>query len=144
MLSPAVTWSFPPTIACCYLAVASTWLLLWLLLLLCRYMRWLPADMDEQRRRRLAKLKLHWAAVDDHVLAVSAASTQGCELLLFSKRPPCVKCSSSGGHHAAVQWDGALLRVCCSAGVHGIMHKHTFDSQPPAAAAGFWLRNTMP
>jgi hypothetical protein len=43
-------------------------------------MRWLPADMDEQRRRRLAKQKLHWAAVDDHVLAVSAASTKGREL----------------------------------------------------------------
>lgn len=44
-----------------------------MLLLLCRYMRWLPAGMDEARMRRLAKHKLHWAAVDEHVLAVSMA-----------------------------------------------------------------------
>jgi hypothetical protein len=56
-------------------------------------MRWLPADMDEQQRQRLAKLKLHWTAVDEHVLAVSSAAvtaastTQGCKLLLFRSVP---------------------------------------------------------
>jgi hypothetical protein len=81
-------------------------------------MRWLPSDMDEQRRWRLAKLKLHWTAVDDHVLAVSsaavtAASTggdKGCEYLLLARfaLSLCLKLFGSSAALAAA----VLLKSC--------------------------------
>ncbi|KAF6254317.1 hypothetical protein COO60DRAFT_1642477 [Scenedesmus sp. NREL 46B-D3] len=39
-----------------------------------RYMRWLPAGLPEPRRRRLAKLKLHWTAAEEQVLVAVSAS----------------------------------------------------------------------
>jgi hypothetical protein len=73
--------------------------------------------MDEQRRRRLAKLKLHWTAVDDHVLAVSSAAVtaassggdKGCEYLLLASfaLSLCLLFGSSAALAAAV-----LLKSC--------------------------------
>uniref|UniRef100_A0A383WDG5 Uncharacterized protein n=1 Tax=Tetradesmus obliquus TaxID=3088 RepID=A0A383WDG5_TETOB len=73
-----------------------------------RYMRWLPAGMDEARMRRLAKHKLHWAAVDEHVLAVSMACvTQPPEALGCSFWP----CKNCYGY-----W---VSRNCCCWSVNG-------------------------